>query len=145
MRVWCSLLHDPGYLMINHCDRSRTMYSVRFDIRKQTKILIVFFSTDYYGSHLHSHQHLGLSIGFLFQVFWLKICKVTGLIADEFIGFSSWPNPSSRIMGLGSTQPLTEISTRNLPGGKGGPAPKVDNPTASTSHNSMGLHGLLHE
>jgi hypothetical protein len=31
--------------------------------------------------------------------------------------FFSWPNPSSRIMALGSTQPLTEMSTRDLPGG----------------------------
>jgi hypothetical protein len=26
-------------------------------------------------------------------------------------------NPSNRTMALGSTQPLTEMSTRNLPGG----------------------------
>jgi hypothetical protein len=26
-------------------------------------------------------------------------------------------NPSSRTMALGSTQPLTEMSTKNLPGG----------------------------
>jgi hypothetical protein len=32
------------------------------------------------------------------------------------------PNLSSRTMTLGSTQPLTEMSTRNLPGGKGQPA-----------------------
>jgi hypothetical protein len=31
---------------------------------------------------------------------------------------------------LGSTQPLTEMSTRNLPGGKGRPVRKVDNLTA---------------
>jgi hypothetical protein len=31
--------------------------------------------------------------------------------------FFNWPNPSSRTMALGSTQPLTEMSTRNLPGG----------------------------
>jgi hypothetical protein len=30
-------------------------------------------------------------------------------------------------MVLGSTQPLTEMSTRNLPGGKGWPAHKADN------------------
>jgi hypothetical protein len=57
-------------------------------------------------------------------------------------------------MVLGSTQPLTEMSTRNLPEGKGRPARKADNLTAvcelclehtgtSTSHNPMGLHGLL--
>jgi hypothetical protein len=32
-------------------------------------------------------------------------------------------------MALGSTQPLTEISTRNLPGGKGRPAREADNHT----------------
>jgi hypothetical protein len=41
-----------------------------------------------------------------------------------------WPNPSIRTMALGSTQPLTEMSTRNLPGGKGRPARKTDNLTA---------------
>jgi hypothetical protein len=33
-------------------------------------------------------------------------------------------------MALESTQPLTEMSTRNLPGGKGKPARKADNLTA---------------
>jgi hypothetical protein len=36
-------------------------------------------------------------------------------------------NPSNRSMGLGSTQPLTQMSTRNLPGGKTLPAIKADN------------------
>jgi hypothetical protein len=34
-------------------------------------------------------------------------------------------------MGLGSTQPLTEMSTRNHPGGKGRPARETDNFTAN--------------
>jgi hypothetical protein len=33
-------------------------------------------------------------------------------------------------MALGSSQPLTEISTKNLPGGKGRPARRADNLTA---------------
>jgi hypothetical protein len=33
-------------------------------------------------------------------------------------------------MALGLTQPLTEMSTRDLPGGKGLPARKADNLTA---------------
>jgi hypothetical protein len=37
---------------------------------------------------------------------------------------------SSRTMALGSTQPLTEMSIRNLPGGKGQPAREADNLTA---------------
>jgi hypothetical protein len=40
------------------------------------------------------------------------------------------PNPCSRILALGPTQPLTEMSTRNFPGGKGRPARKADNLTA---------------
>jgi hypothetical protein len=43
--------------------------------------------------------------------------------------FFNLPNPSSRTMALGSTQPLTELSTRNHPGGKGRPALKADNLT----------------
>jgi hypothetical protein len=41
-------------------------------------------------------------------------------------------NPSSNDMVLGSTQPRTEMSTKNLPGGgcKGLPARKADNLTA---------------
>jgi hypothetical protein len=52
----------------------------------------------------------------------LEFCviqKVVGLIPIEVIGFFNWPNSSTRTMVLGSTQPLTEMSTRNLPGGKG--------------------------
>jgi hypothetical protein len=44
--------------------------------------------------------------------------------------FFNLPNPSSRIKTLGSTQPLTEVSTRNLHGVKGRPARKAHNLTA---------------
>jgi hypothetical protein len=57
--------------------------------------------------------------------------KSTAFLPDEVTGFISSPNPSSRIMALGSTQPLTEMmSTRDLPGGKGRLARKTDNLTA---------------
>jgi hypothetical protein len=42
-----------------------------------------------------------------------------GSIHGEVIGFQTLPKPSSRTMTLGSTQPLTGMSTRYLPGGKG--------------------------
>jgi hypothetical protein len=56
-------------------------------------------------------------------------------------------------MALRSTQPLTKMTTRNLPGGKKRPARRADNlpPSvkrmsenvgASTSRNPKGLHGL---
>jgi hypothetical protein len=56
--------------------------------------------------------------------------KVAGSIPDEVTRFFNWPNTSSRTMALGLTQPLTEMSTRNLPGGKGRPARRADNLTA---------------
>jgi hypothetical protein len=52
--------------------------------------------------------------------------KVAGSIPDGVIGFFNLPNHSSRTMAMGSTQPLTEMSTRNLPGGKGRPARGAD-------------------
>jgi hypothetical protein len=41
--------------------------------------------------------------------------------------FFNLPNPSSRTLALGSTQPLTKMSTRNFPGGKKRPARRADN------------------
>jgi hypothetical protein len=53
--------------------------------------------------------------------------KPEGLIPSKVIGFFNLPNPSSRTMALGSNQPLTEMRTRSLPGGKRRPACKADN------------------
>jgi hypothetical protein len=44
--------------------------------------------------------------------------KVAVLKPDEIIGDFNRPNPSSRTMALGSIQPLTQTSTKGLPGGK---------------------------
>jgi hypothetical protein len=47
--------------------------------------------------------------------------KVAGSIPNEVTGFFfNWPDPSSCTITLGSTQPLTEMSTRNRPGAEGG-------------------------
>jgi hypothetical protein len=42
-------------------------------------------------------------------------------VPDE-VDFFNLPNPSSHTMSRESTKPLTEMSTRNLPGGKKRPA-----------------------
>ena len=46
--------------------------------------------------------------------------QVAGSIPDSVIGIFQLYNLSGRTMALGSTQPLTEMSTRCIPGGKGG-------------------------
>jgi hypothetical protein len=45
--------------------------------------------------------------------------KVAGSSPNEVDFIFNLPNPSSRTMALGSTQPLTEMSTKSLSGGKG--------------------------
>ena len=49
---------------------------------------------------------------------WLRHCatsrEVAGSTPGGVIGIFHWHNPSGRIMALGLTQPLTEISTRNI-------------------------------
>jgi hypothetical protein len=47
--------------------------------------------------------------------------------------FFNLPNPSSRTMALVSTQPLTEMSTRNIPGGKEWPAKSLTTSPPSMS------------
>jgi hypothetical protein len=62
----------------------------------------------------------------------LKLTEVTFLMLGFLcqalkLTFFNSPNPSSHTMALGSTEPLTGMSTRNLPGSKGRPARKADN------------------
>jgi hypothetical protein len=73
------------------------------------------------------------------------------------VDFFNLPNPSSRTTALESTQPVTEMSTRNCLGGKKSCRrvgmttlpPSVsrmsENVGASTSHNPKGLHGLYRD
>jgi hypothetical protein len=51
-------------------------------------------------------------------------------IFDDVIRYFNWPNPFSHTWAQGSTQPLAEVNTRNLPGRKGRPARKANNLTA---------------
>jgi hypothetical protein len=53
----------------------------------------------------------------------------------RLLEFFNLLNPSSRTMALESTPPLTEISTRNLPVGKGLPTRKADKLTVICEPN----------
>jgi hypothetical protein len=59
-----------------------------------------------------------------------------GSIPDEVIGFFNWSNTSSHTMALGLTQLLTEMRTRNLPGGKVCPRLRLTTPLTSVSRLS---------
>jgi len=55
--------------------------------------------------------------------------QVAGTIPDGVIRIFQWHNPSGRTMALGSTQPLTEMSTRFISWGYRRPVRKADNLT----------------
>jgi len=57
---------------------------------------------------------------------------VTGFFNDTF--------PSDRTMALGSTQPLVKMSTRNIPGGKGGQCMRLKTlaPSCAECHENLG-------
>jgi hypothetical protein len=48
------------------------------------------------------------------------VCCKTDWIAEGVVGMFHGHNPSDRTVALGSAQPLTEMSTRNIPWSKGG-------------------------
>jgi hypothetical protein len=54
---------------------------------------------------------------------------------SDGVDFLDFPNPSSRTMVLESTQPLTEMSTRNFPGGKKRPTRRADSLAAICEPN----------
>jgi hypothetical protein len=62
-------------------------------------------------------------------------------VPDE-VDIFNLPNPSRRTMALGSTQPVSQMSTRNLPGGKKRPAHRAGNLSAICEPN-VGKCGSL--
>jgi hypothetical protein len=128
------------------------MYESIWHTNPETTIECSMFNTGYPKCQLHFMLYLtcGSEVG-------CGTMLQAGSSPDEVDFFSVLPNPSSCPMALWSTQPLTEMSTRNFLGGvKGGRRiglatllPSVSrlyrqNVGASTSHIPMGLRGLLH-
>jgi hypothetical protein len=62
--------------------------------------------------------HKGQGVAYLVEAL-STTRKAAGSIPNKTNGFINWFNPSSRTMALRSTEPLTEMSSRNLHVGKG--------------------------
>jgi hypothetical protein len=65
----------------------------------------------------------------MFSISTLVNRQVASSIPDGVIGIFLLHNPSGRTMALGSTQPLTEMSTRCISWGQKWPVRKADNLT----------------
>jgi hypothetical protein len=67
---------------------------------------------------LNSFPHHHICLRGTLWCSWLRHCatsrKVTGSIPDGVDGIFHWHNPSGHTMALGLTQPLIEMSTRNI-------------------------------
>jgi hypothetical protein len=74
---------------------------------------------------------------------WATNRKVAGSIPDGVIRIFHLHNPFSRTMALGSTQPLTEMSTRNISWGKGGRCVGLTTLPPSTSLNLLKPSGSV--
>jgi len=69
-----------------------------------------------------------------------QLTTVPGSIACGVTGFFSDIFPSDRTMARGSTQPLVKMSTRNIPGGKGGRCVRLTTspPSCAEWHENLG-------
>ena len=78
------------------------------------------------------------------KVLCYKYRKVAGSIPAGVIEIFRWHKPSDRTMVLGSTQPLTEISTRSISWGVKAPVRKADNlpPSCAVAMKSGNLNFL---
>ena len=72
-------------------------------------------------------------LGSMWWYSWLKNCatnwKVLSSILDSVTGIFHWHNPSSHKVALVSTEPLTEMNTRNISWGVRRPVLRADNLT----------------
>jgi len=82
-------------------------------------LFIIFYSTGMYLSICPSlHLPIYLFILHLLETPWDTVCWGAALHASSIpggvTGILHWPNPSGLTMSLGSSQPLTEKSIRNV-------------------------------
>jgi hypothetical protein len=151
-----SLLFANGSLTFDTCSELSGNASWKFSTRSAWLNHKPFFFTRVRDPQRHPKRTLplGASGGVVGRDTTLQIGRSWVLLPMTSMDFSNWPNPSSRIKALRSTQPLTEMSTRIFVGVMGGRrrvrqphshlwAGCLENVETSASHNPVGIHSLL--
>ena len=76
------------------------------------RTMIVMFPVNW---HLVQAVHISRSTRWSSWLrYWATSGRSRGLIRNGFIGIFDWYNPFSRTLALGMTQPLREMSTKNI-------------------------------
>jgi hypothetical protein len=146
----CSLVVLPSLFL------PEAVGSIHLQIYRNIRCHIPQYSNEAFPRRGRERNRLVNSVSLNLRLGYATSRKVAGSIPDEVSGYFNLLNTSSRTMALGSTQPLTERSTRNLSGGKGRSAGEwgwqplrhlwadcLENVGASTSHKLIDLHSLL--
>jgi hypothetical protein len=100
----------------------------------------IYISSFVCEEYISSHRLSGARGGVICWCTVLKAGRSRDRVPMKWI-FLNLSNPSSCNMAQGSTQPLTEMSTRNLPEGKWRPACKAVNLTAICERNCRKMRG----
>jgi hypothetical protein len=134
IRNWCVLQYQPFSYMIylrkiKSLISDTRMANVSFKI--VTTVLLSINTLPSWGSKRSAEKkyyihNLGAHGSIAGWGTMLQAGRSPVWVPDD-VDFFNLPNPSSLTMALGSTQPLREMSTRNLPGGKKRPARRADN------------------
>ena len=161
LHIFCSfntILNSSDYSLRNIAGT----YLVTPGIRRHKSLTLTLKSiwhvTHYLAVLVYRHDFYLLGLRFNYVSYWYctwfrhcaKRRKVTGSNSDGVIGIFHWYNPSSRTMALGSTQPLTEGSTRDISWGVKGAVRRANNPATFMcrmswnlgASNSWNLQGL---
>jgi hypothetical protein len=110
--LFCNALNSDSKSL-----QSTTKWPMNYELEQKVLKKINFGRTKMLSSSKFENS-ISQTWGALMVTQWLRYCatnrNVAGSIPDGVIGIFRWHNPSDRTTALGSTQPLTEMSTRSI-------------------------------
>jgi len=108
--IWCYNCHFPPFTATPTCNRTGGCVGSANMTQSENWELSYKMTTQ---NHSSFHRNCG-TCWRRWMRFWVTSQKVAGSIPHDVTGIFYWLNPSGCNMTLGSTQPLTEMSTRDI-------------------------------